>query len=656
MFVNFKVGEVSDAEIVSPKTVTFVNKEETEKQKELVLSQVQEVYELDPTISKKQVENVKTFFDSLVLHKKELEEIQVNVVDKKENEGIETTEEVIEKSPKVKIQNIYEFSEQELEMFIQTNNEDLQKMKEVFAKQVENVYTSGITEEKLPDIREEFENITIFSLFDEKIRTTFLSKLTPTFKANFTLNIEETEKRKKEALNSVQSILETIQSGVKIVGKNEIIEDEHIKIMKEVGIITEDFDIKQAMKRFPFVFMMLFGLHLFLYKFSSKDIQNQRLYLFVFFMTFIVTVMANFFQNAYFTYTLFVVALMAITTFLSPSVSILYAIVLSMLIYTGQYSYLFLAIVLGIVQTIGHNPEGDRSTILNLGVIMGTVSVLGYLVLSLVLGQPVIISDVYPLFLSPIIASMFVIGAFKYLESMLGLITSLKLHELDGSKHKLIKRLINEAPGTFHHSVRVGQLAEAAANEIGANGLLLKVGALYHDVGKLENPKHFIENITKDEKNPHDLLEPKQSAAYILQHPIDSVKLCRKYRIPEQIIQLIEKHHGDSSVEYFYIKQKEIDGDEVNINDFKYRTSPPQTKEEGILMLADVTEAVSRTLNSEDSEEFGKKIEQLIYKKVEEGQLRKCELTMKEIGIIIDSFISNLLPANHQRIKYPEEK
>lgn len=656
MFTKIEIGQVSESNVLSPQTVTFTDEAETKKQRENVLATVQEVYELDSTVKETQHLKLKDFLTSVVEHKRLMEDdVEAKKTEAEADEEKTTTSTPISKDAYIAaIKNEYDFNKEELRVFFDTGTPDLNRMKEVFGKEVEKFYAAGITEEKLSELKKVFSDNTNFYFFEEKPRTLLLNKITNQLQPNMILNKEETDKKYTEASKSLAPVTKTIQRGEMVLRRGEVVNEKHLLVLKEVGYIQESLDIVEIAERFPFVFILLLALHAFLMYFNKKDIKNHRLYIFVFILTLVAVFLTKFLQNSYFTYGVLVLALIIITTFLNVHISILYAIILGLLLNVGDYPFLIQAILIGIVQVVGYNPKGNRNAYMNLGVIMSLVLAVSHVVISQILGNPIMQADFYPMLVAPVVASALAIGIFSYLESMLGLITSVKLHELSRPNHKLIERMINEAPGTFHHSLRVGQLAEAAADKIGANGLLLKVGAMFHDAGKLNNPKHFVENLIGKEHNPHEDLTPKESAAYILQHPIDSVKLCRKYGIPEQIIDLIEKHHGDDLVRYFYAKQKELD-ENADEKDFRYQTSLPITKEDGILMLADITEASSRAFINEEPEVVKEKLTDIIYKKIEEGQLRECELTMKEINIVIDTFIHFLLPSAHKRPKYPTE-
>ena len=230
-------------------------------------------------------------------------------------------------------------------------------------------------------------------------------------------------------------------------------------------------------------------------------------------------------------------------------------------------------------------------------------------------------------------------------------ITLLELGNLD---RPLLRRLMLEAPGTYHHSVVVGSLVEAAASEIGANPLLAKVCGYYHDIGKMKKPLYFIEN-QKNGKNRHDKLAPSMSALILIAHIKEGVELARENKLGQAIIDTIRQHHGTSLIQYFYDKAVQLKGKEaVNIDDFRYPGPKPQTKEAGLVMLADVVEAASRTLDNPTPARIQGLVQNLINKIFADGQLDSCELTLKDLHKIARSFYTILNGIHHHRIEYAE--
>jgi putative nucleotidyltransferase with HDIG domain len=248
------------------------------------------------------------------------------------------------------------------------------------------------------------------------------------------------------------------------------------------------------------------------------------------------------------------------------------------------------------------------------------------------------------------------IGSLPLWETIFNINTSYKLLDFTYSDQELLKRLLNEAPGTYHHSLMVSNLAEMATNDIGGNTLLAKTGALYHDIGKLKDPIYFIEN--QDEDNPHDDLDSISSAKIIINHIEYGIKIANEYKLPKQIKNIIKQHHGDTIVKYFYYKSKEQGSDNTNEDDFKYPGPKPQTNEAAIVMLADCVEAyVSSLDNSKKNMDTIKEgIDEIITDKFQEGQLKECDLKIKDLSIISDSFIKVYNGKFHERIKYPDDK
>ena len=249
-------------------------------------------------------------------------------------------------------------------------------------------------------------------------------------------------------------------------------------------------------------------------------------------------------------------------------------------------------------------------------------------------------------------ASVLCIGLQPALEWIFNLLTTSKLLELSNPNHPLIRRLILEASGTYHHSIIVANLAEAAADSIGANGLLARVAAYYHDVGKLKRPLYFKENQMGD--NPHDRTDPLVSTAILTAHPRDGVAMAQKARIPQPILDIIEQHHGDTPVVYFYDRAlKQYGPEHVKVEDFRYAGPKPQTAEAAIVMLADTVEAAARSMQEPTLEKMNALIHKLIRSKMDDGQLDECPLTMHDLSRICAAFLTVLQGVFHERVEYP---
>ena len=252
---------------------------------------------------------------------------------------------------------------------------------------------------------------------------------------------------------------------------------------------------------------------------------------------------------------------------------------------------------------------------------------------------------------SGILAAILCIALMPIMEGVFNLVTPSKLIELSNPNQPLLRRLLLEAPGTYHHSIIVANLAEAAASEIGANALLARVGAYYHDIGKLKRPSYFKENQMGD--NPHDRTDPRVSTAILTAHPRDGAAMLLKERVPDPIIEIVKSHHGDTPVMYFYNKSRMENGDDVNVDDFRYDGPRPVSREAAIVMLADTVEAAARSMPNPDSEKLNQLIRNLVRSKTDDGQLDSCQLTFADIDKICMSFYTVLSGVFHERIEYP---
>lgn len=253
--------------------------------------------------------------------------------------------------------------------------------------------------------------------------------------------------------------------------------------------------------------------------------------------------------------------------------------------------------------------------------------------------------------LSPFITYM-ALGLF---ERLFDITTDVTLLELSDMNNPLLKRLASEAPGTFHHSIIVGNLAESAAKAIGANSLLARVGSYYHDIGKMTKAEYFIEN-QKGGTNRHETLTPSMSALVLSAHVKNGLEMAEKHGLPKRVSDFIPEHHGTNLMSYFWSKAKEQDDGELSESDFRYPGPKPQSRETAIVMMADTIEAATRTLKNPSPGRMRKMVEELVQKRYLEGELDDCNLTMRDLKGIIEGFMSVLTGIYHDRIEYPEEE
>jgi putative nucleotidyltransferase with HDIG domain len=260
--------------------------------------------------------------------------------------------------------------------------------------------------------------------------------------------------------------------------------------------------------------------------------------------------------------------------------------------------------------------------------------------------------------INAVFSPIFTFAVLYVLERVFPVTTDLKLDEYDSLEHPLLIEMNEKAPGTFQHTMTIARLAESAALSIHANALLAKVGALYHDIGKIPKSEYFVENQINID-NKHDHLSPKKSASIIKEHVTDGIELAREYKLPQRIIDFIPMHHGTMLVKHFYAKalEKSQTGEGptiVNEDDYRYIGPKPNTRETGILMLADAAEAIVRLQQAESKEDIETILDGLVNERMLDGQFDECPLTMAEINEIKESFVKNLLGMRHHRVSYKE--
>ena len=239
-------------------------------------------------------------------------------------------------------------------------------------------------------------------------------------------------------------------------------------------------------------------------------------------------------------------------------------------------------------------------------------------------------------------------------EKIFGVITQLTLLELSNTNNPLLRELSMKAPGTFQHSLQVANLASEALYAIGGDSLLARTGALYHDIGKMNNPMYFIENQVSD-YNPHETLSSEESARIIIGHVLDGIEMARKAGLPEQIIDFIRTHHGDRRVEYFYrLERKMNPGMEVDQSEFTYHGPIPFSRETAVVMMADSVEAASRSINKLDEQKINDLVDNIVGSQINDGQFMNSDITLKDINVVKKVLKKKLLNINHARIAYPD--
>lgn len=497
-------------------------------------------------------------------------------------------------------------------------------------------------------------------------KTDFFSLFFDIIQPNLTFNKSFTEKALQEAMDKIAYARGSVEKGTLIIAKGEVVDVNNYQILKSLQLEFES-QVWSKSSYYWIVFaytllvaLALLMLFLFLRKYRKEVYENNTKVTFIFFnvllMIFITTLVVNY--DSKFVYVVPICILPLIFKAFFDARLGLFAHVITVLllgfIVPNSYEYMFLQILAGIVTILTVSELYKRA---NLFISVGQITlvyIVAYFAFFVIHEGSVetIRWEMFIWFILGGLATLFVQPLIYVYEKIFGLVSDVSLLELSDTNSKLLKELSNKAPGTFHHSLNVANLAEASAHEIGANAMLVRVGALYHDIGKMKNPTYFTENQSTG-INPHDELSSKESARIITAHVIDGIEIAKKYNLPDRVIDFIRTHHGTSVVYYFYMQEKS-DFSETDKSAFSYPGPKPFSKETAILMMCDSVEAASKSLKDPTSAKIDAFVETIISKQIEEGQFLNANITFKEIQSIKKVLKYKLANIYHLRIEYPE--
>ena len=501
-----------------------------------------------------------------------------------------------------------------------------------------------------------------YNEYEDLFKDLFFEIITP----NITLDNEFFEKQKEQSLQNISKSKGFIASGDFIVAEGELVDEKTYKILDS---LRSEFISKQGEQNslwiifgYSILIVLTFTLLLlFLYAYRFGIYEDNRKLTFIFFNILIVIVAVTAIIN-YDTGYVFAVPIcilpLIIKAFFDARLG-LFTHVLTILligfIVPNSFEFVFLQITAGVITIQSVEQLYRRANLfISVGQIV-LVYIIGYIAFTSIQEGSLLKLNLAPiaLFMLNGLLMLFVQPLIYIYERIFGLVSDVSLLELSDTNSILLKELSDKAPGTFNHSLQVANLAEAAANEIGANTLLVRVGALYHDIGKLKSPSYFSENQTAS-VSPHDELSPLKSAKIIIDHVIEGITIAEKYKIPDRIIDFIRTHHGTSLVYYFYKKQQEITPEDIDLEKFKYPGPKPFSKETAILMMADSVEAASKSLKSPSLNDLKFFIDKIIDGKMSEKQFNSSDITFSEIEIVKKVLYKKLINVYQLRIEYPE--
>lgn len=519
---------------------------------------------------------------------------------------------------------------------------------------MEQAYARGIKAEALNTAEEQVHR-EINALYISNGEKTFLRQLASALlKPNMLYNSAATEQLRQEAVAHVLPTL--IQKGQKIIGQGEIASEREVMLLTDLGLLSPGINWPLVFGSLAYMLVALLPLVLYLLLFLRKSWENPQQVLLIGLILLLTGALCKAFSIVSGLLMPVATASILIAVLIGPRVALAGGI--SMALIAGALSgfdttFMGVGLIGAAVGSFSVSRMNQRFDLVRAGALIATATSLAAAGFGLLHGVTLTTLLVNSLWAAAggVLSAIIGFGIVPFLERPFGIASTVKMLELSNPNQPLLRRLLIEAPGTYNHSIIVANLAEAAAEAVGADGLLARVGAYYHDVGKLKRPYFFIENQFMMD-NPHDKYPPSLSALVITAHIKDGVELAREYKLPQVVTDIIQQHHGNTLVSYFYHKAKEVG--ETDESDYRYPGPTPQTKEAAIVMLADCVEAAVRSLAQPTPNRIDNMVRKIIKERLNDGQLDECDITLKQLDIIGTAFVHILSGIFHKRVDYPD--
>ncbi len=641
---------ISKRDIIAQKTLTVEDVKRTEQHKREVAQKVEPI--LVPAEDDFIKSNLETLQNSI---------IQIRKKNNTEKEKIEELNVLFDLSGNPKRAFILDF-------LLHVDDASLREAFDKASLSLVNILQKGITEK-------DYEKDNINTLIQDNLITNVSKRqiivipalLEQVIVPNLVVDEAATEIAKLNAQESVKPYKVTFQKGEKIVFEGEPVTRLKRDALREAGYNVYELNWQGILSIYILV-LFLTIIYLAYLKFFEKDFLEPRYLALSSVMTILACSIAVLLPTGFSPYILPIPAIIIISAiFLNPRIAFLLSSLTLVILTVGmQYETQFLIVftilaIIGMI-TISKIKYTRRFDLIKAGFHLGVAGVLTMMSLYFIdkclidVNNYLILKNCTFLFANSIISSIAALGLSPLLESTFHIITPYGLAELGDHNQPLLKRLQIEAPGTYHHSLMVSTLCEAAAEAIGANPILARVGAFYHDIGKLKRPLFFVENQSYFSiENPHNTLNPRLSKMVITAHPKDGVDLAKEYGLPSIINDFILQHHGEGIAKYFYNQAVQEEGAEnVKEEQFRYTGPKPNRKETAILMLADAVESAVRAMKGATVDQIENIIDKIIVERLNDGQLADSPLTLKDLKVIASTFSRILRGMQHNRIKYQE--
>ena len=637
-------------------TTTYISTILTNEARSSAAADVGQIYVIDEAVVENIHNIIDEYFNSLNL-----------AAGKMDIEGVDYLEELRNSLPGV-------YDDSVLKSLLNMSRSERASLATAFKKMISDAYAHGVAESETTNLRQELAIVIGSSTISgdaELFLKTLLEALTLTY--NKVYDSLATAAAIDAAMNAVEEVEVTIHSGQRLLSRGELITAEQIEALQAVNMHSESASGLPYIGLFGLMAVLLVMIFIYMRSFQ-RQLYNKGAVLLLLIVVIVAilaicklislieinSAAADFNQIGYLLPV--ATASMLLAVLLNRDTAIIVTVFLSIcigIIMDGGMAFALTALAGGLAGVLSAANLNQRSQFVGASLYIAGANIVVIAAWGLLFNLPmsIILPGMIFGLVNGLFSAILAMGMLPFLESLFGITTVIRLLELSNSNHPLLKQLMMEAPGTYNHSILVGNLAEAAADAISANTLLVRVASYYHDIGKLKRPHFFIENQRLGE-NPHDKLQPALSAMIITSHTTDGVKMLKEQRFPMEIIDVVEQHHGDTTLAYFYHKAKEtaLDPEDVKIDDYRYKGRRPQTKEAALVMLADSVQAAVQALSGNDPNQIVERVNDVVQGKIEDGQLRECPLTFRDIEAISQSFLMVLSGMNHIRISYPDQE
>ena len=658
---ELSVGQVSGSDVQANRYMTVEDKTATKAKEDLALENFEDIYTLNlDDYNNMTLASVSNFFN--VVEDIVFGEVPADI-DGEHIDSYKVSELKSKSSIELSDADWYDLTTYSREDFNNLNHDALAILSQVM------VNSGGVAEENLAQAKN-----AILAEINNNYTATKLDVLEELFNdipyyATLKVDTEATETAKAKILATVTPVYRTILKGEMIVSKGQVITEEQYDILYLMGY-ADEVNISKIAGSLAIILLVLLGITIIYMRTFCKDKYRDLGYMQILMLTVLVlvildelilsvTVSPSADISAQIGFLLpSAMGTMLVATLFNPNMAVFFNGIFAIFagILTGDVQFVLLSLISGMVGAIGIIRLTERSDLYKTALYIALINVIAigaWGILNRTIWDVIWVGMLFGI-LNGVFSAVLTLGLLPLIESMFGVTTSIKLLELSNPNQPLLKKLMLEAPGTYHHSVMVGNLGEAAAEAVGADGLIVRVGAYYHDIGKIKRPYFFTENQFNGE-NPHDKISPTLSALIITSHVKDGVEMATEAKLPPMIIDMIAQHHGNSLISYFYQKAKETD-EEVREEDYRYEQPKPQTKEAAILMMADTVEAAVRSKTGATPGQIEGFIRILIKGKLNDGQFDECDLTFKDLDKIAETFGRVINGMYHKRIEYPAEK